>query len=100
MLGGRGDWSEKGIWQMLKQTLFVCTSVALAGIIFSCDLTHRTILCYVSFHTFPSSLQMFNKKRRDTLQMTDEGRGSRQSASRRPNESVEALYQDASPLWH
>lgn len=75
MLGGRGDWSEKGIWQMLKQTLFVCTSVALAGVSFSSGLAHRAILCYVLFHTFPSSLQMHTKKGRDTFKKNQKPSG-------------------------
>lgn len=59
---GCGDWSEeKWIWQLLKQTLFVCTSVVLAGISFSSDPAGWVILCYLLFHTFLSSLQVFTK---------------------------------------
>lgn len=46
---GRGDWSEeKWIWQLLKQTSFVCTSVALAVVSFF-PLIRPTELFFISY---------------------------------------------------
>lgn len=70
---------------------------------FSPQQAHTHIVFYLSFH---NTMKAYIKKALLAMEaaavilLADTGCRSRQSASMRTNESVEALYQDASHLWH
>lgn len=91
-----------GIWQLLKQT-FVCTSVGWHQFFLWSSPQTYSLLCFISYKVFkvkdegaPLNPPLVCASS-SLILLGGVGCGSHHS---RPNESVEALYQDASPLWH